>query len=158
MQENLIGLSLQDLTESRGNSTSAEARIFTDLLDQFVFSLLPQSLHHATPFFNDFAGSLIDNIFIPIMEVDLNNDGKGDLKTKIQKLIHQIDKQVEDKIIKSSDFKQIHYTRLNSKYKTPLVLSKLILEHTGFKNIKQMETDLIVPFFVNMPKLFEKFL
>ena len=83
---------------------------------------------------------------------------RSELKTKTQKLIHQIDRQVEDKIIRMDDFKQIHYTRLNSRYRTPLVLSKLILEHTGFKNIKEMKTDLIVPFFVNMPKLFEKFL
>ena len=83
---------------------------------------------------------------------------RSELKTKTQKLIHQIDRQVEDKIIRMDDFKQIHYTRLNSRYRTPLVLSKLILEHTGFKNIKEMKTDLIVPFFVDMPKLFEKFL
>jgi len=83
---------------------------------------------------------------------------RSELKTQIQKLIHQIDRQVEDKIIRMNDFKQIHYTRLNSRYRTPLVLSKLILEHTGFKNIKEMKTDLILPFFVNMPKLFEKFL
>lgn len=109
--------------------------------------------------YDEFTSNNLENqIILHTLKKCLSISRKGDLKTKIQKLIHQIDKQVEDKIIKSSDFKQIHYTRLNSKYKTPLVLSKLILEHTGFKNIKQMETDLIVPFFVNMPKLFEKFL
>jgi len=109
--------------------------------------------------YDEFTSNNLENqIILHTLKKCLSISRKGDLKTKIQKLIHQIDRQVEDKIISSSDFKQIHYTRLNSEYKTPLALSKLILEHTGFKNIKQMETDLIVPFFVNMPKLFEKFL
>ena len=83
---------------------------------------------------------------------------KSDLKTKIQKLIHQIDKQVEHKPINLSHFKQIHYTRLNRNYENPISLSKLILEKIGFMNMKQMETKLIVPFSVYMPGLFEKFL
>ena len=109
--------------------------------------------------YDEFTSNNLENqIILHTLKKCLSISRKGDLKTKIQKLIHQIDRQVEDKIIRASDFKQIHYTGLNSGYKTPLVLSKLILEQTGFKNIKQMETDLIVPFFVNMPKLFEKFL
>lgn len=83
-------------------------------------------------------------------------DGKD--KTDIQKLIHQIDRQVEDKPIPLSDFRRIQFTRLNKNYQIPLELSKLILEKTGMMNIKQLKTQFMVPFIENMPELFEMFL
>ena len=109
--------------------------------------------------YDDFTSNNKENqIILHTLKKCLILSKKSELKTKIQKLIHQIDRQVEDKIIRMDDFKQIHYTRLNSRYRTPLVLSKLILEQTGFKNIKEMKDDAIVPFFVYMPRLFERFL
>lgn len=78
-------------------------------------------------------------------------------KLHIQKLIHQIDSQIEDKQISINDFKKIQYTKLNSRYKKPHELAKLIIKNIGIKNLKYQKTRFIVPFFVPMPKLFEKF-
>ncbi len=79
-------------------------------------------------------------------------------KIRIQKLIHQIDSQIGEKQIVVNDFRKIQYTRLNSRYRKPHDLAKLIIKNIGIKNLKYQKTRFIVPFFVPMPKLFEKFL
>ncbi len=79
-------------------------------------------------------------------------------KIRIQKLIHQIDSQIGDKQISVDNFRKIQYTRLNSRYRKPHDLAKLIIKNIGIKNLKYQKTRFIVPFFVPMPKLFEKFL
>lgn len=79
-------------------------------------------------------------------------------KIRIQKLIHQIDSQIGEKQIIVNDFRKIQYTRLNSRYGKPHDLAKLIIKNIGIKNLKYQKTRFIVPFFVPMPKLFEKFL
>jgi len=79
-------------------------------------------------------------------------------KIFIQKLIRHIDSQVQDKQISVNDFGKIAYTRLNSKYEKPHELAKLIIQNIGFHNLKYQKTRFIVPFFVPMPDLFEKFL
>lgn len=79
-------------------------------------------------------------------------------KIHIQKLIHQIDSQIEDRQISIHDFKKIQYTKLNNRYRSLHELAKLIIKNIGIKNLKYQKTRFIVPFFVPMPKLFEKFL
>jgi len=79
-------------------------------------------------------------------------------KIFIQKLIHQIDSQIEDKLISVDDFRRIAYTRLNSQYQRPHILAKLLIKNIGVQNLKLQKTKFIVPFFVKMPDVFEKFL
>lgn len=109
--------------------------------------------------YDEFTSNNLENqIILHTLKKCLVISKNKDLTTKIQKLIHHMDKQIEDKEIVLSDFNRIHYTRLNKNYENPLVLSKLILEKTGFMNIKQMKTAFIIPFFIEMPDLFEKFI
>lgn len=79
-------------------------------------------------------------------------------KIHIQKLIHQIDYQIEEKQIALNDFRKIQYTKLNNRYRKPHDLAKLIIKNIGIQNLKYQKTRFIVPFFVPMPTLFEKFL
>jgi 5-methylcytosine-specific restriction enzyme subunit McrC len=79
-------------------------------------------------------------------------------KIHIQKLIHQIDSQIEEKQITLNDFRKIQYSKLNSRYRKPHDLAKLIIKNIGIHNLKYQKTRFIVPFFVKMPDLFEKFL
>ena len=109
--------------------------------------------------YDEFTSNNLENqIILNTLKKCLVISKNDDLTTTIQKLIHHMDKQIEDKQITLSDFRKIHYTRLNKNYESPLDLSKLILEKTGFKNIREMKTEFIIPFFIEMPDLFEKFI
>ena len=79
-------------------------------------------------------------------------------KKFIQKLIHQIDSQIDDKRITIQDFRKIAYTRLNNKYAKPHHLAKLIIKNIGMQNLNYQKTKFIVPFFVDMPYVWEHFL
>ena len=79
-------------------------------------------------------------------------------KKVIQKLIHQIDSQIDDKRITIQDFKKIAYTRLNSRYAKPHHLAKLIIKNIGMQNLDYHRTKFIIPFFVPMPFVWEHFL
>lgn len=79
-------------------------------------------------------------------------------KKFIQKLIHQIDSQIDDKRITIQDFRKIAYTRLNVKYAKPHHLAKLIIKNIGMQNINYQRTKFIAPFFVDMPYVWEHFL
>ena len=79
-------------------------------------------------------------------------------KKFIQKLIHQIDSQIDDKRITIHDFRKIVYTRLNVKYEKPHHLAKLILKNIGMQNLNYQKTKFITPFFVDMPYVWEHFL
>lgn len=79
-------------------------------------------------------------------------------KMHIQKLIHQIDFQIEEKQITLNDFRKIQYTKLNNRYRKPHDLARLIIQNIGIQNLKYQKTRFIVPFFVPMPEVFEKFL
>ena len=83
---------------------------------------------------------------------------QSELKTKIEKLIHQIDREIEDEVITLDDFKKIGFTSLNQNYQDPLVLAKLIIANIGMFNLREMKTKFIIPFFVHMPDMYEKFL
>ena len=57
-----------------------------------------------------------------------------------------------------NDFRKIAYTRLNSQYERPHKLAKLIIKNIGLQSFNYQRTKFIVPFFVKMWDLWEKFL
>jgi len=79
-------------------------------------------------------------------------------KSTIQKIIHQLDAEVELKQIGIEDFKKIQYTRLNAHYKKPHDLAKLILKHLGLLDFKKQSASFVVPYFIPMFQVFEDFL
>lgn len=79
-------------------------------------------------------------------------------KKLIQKLIHQIDSQIDDKQITVLDFRKITYTRLNSRYANPHHLAKQIIKNIGMQNLDYQRTKFITPFFIYMPDVWEHFL
>ena len=80
-------------------------------------------------------------------------------KKLIQKLISKFDSQIEvKKRIVVNDFRKIAYTRLNSQYERPHKLAKLIIKNIGLQSFNYQRTKFIVPFFVKMWDLWEKFL
>ena len=83
---------------------------------------------------------------------------QSELKTNIEKLIHQVDREIEDKVITLDDFKKIGFTSLNQNYQDPLALAKLIIANIGMFNLREMKTRFIIPFFIDMPDMYEKFL
>jgi 5-methylcytosine-specific restriction enzyme subunit McrC len=79
-------------------------------------------------------------------------------KKLIQKLIHQIDSQIDDKRITIQDFRKISYTRLNTRYEKPHHLAKIIIKNIGMQNLNYQKTKFIIPFFVKMYDVWEQFL
>ncbi len=80
-----------------------------------------------------------------------------DTKKWVRKLIHRIDKEVEDKHIFKDDFKRISYNRLNKHYQDPHELCKLILDNISMYNLRKQQKKFIVPFFIDMANIFELF-
>ena len=78
-------------------------------------------------------------------------------KKLIQRLIHQIDSQVEYKTVTIEDFREIAYTRLNARYAKPHLLAKLIIKNMGLQNLNYQRTKFIIPFFVRMYDVWELF-
>ena len=80
-----------------------------------------------------------------------------DTKKWARRLIHHIDKEVEDKHIFKDDFKRISYNRLNKHYQDPHELCKLILDNISMYNLRKQQKKFIVPFFIDMANIFELF-
>ena len=80
-----------------------------------------------------------------------------DTKKLVRRLIHHIDKEVEDKHIFKDDFKRISYNRLNKHYQDPHELCKLILDKISMYNLRKQQKKFIVPFFIDMANIFELF-
>ena len=80
-----------------------------------------------------------------------------DTKKWARRLIHHIDKEVEDKHIFKDDFKRISYNRLNKHYQEPHELCKLILDKISMFNLRKQQKKFIVPFFIDMANIFELF-
>ena len=79
-------------------------------------------------------------------------------KSSIKRIIHQMDEEIELKNISQIDFNKIYYTRLNSQYKKPHDLAKLILRELGLFDFKKQSASFVVPYFIPMYKVFEDFL
>ena len=109
--------------------------------------------------YNEFTSNNLENqIILYVLKKCKNLTKFSEQKIRIKKLIHQMDSQITTKDITISDFRKIQYTRLNNKYKNPHDLAKLIIQNIGIKNLRHQKTPTIVPFFIDMSKLFEKFL
>ena len=80
-----------------------------------------------------------------------------DTKKWARRLIHHIDKEVEDKHIFKDDFKRISYNRLNKHYQDPHESCKLILYNISMYNLRKQQKKFIVPFFIDMANIFELF-
>jgi len=70
-----------------------------------------------------------------------------------------LDSQIELKRnVGMEDFRKIVYTRLNTRYKHPHGLAKLIIQNIGFKNFNYQKTKSVAPFFIEMWRVWEGFL
>ena len=78
-------------------------------------------------------------------------------KKLIQKLIHQIDSEIEYRKVTIEDFRKIEYTKINTQYKKPHILAKLIIKNMGLQNLNYQRTKFIIPFFVTMYDVWEQF-
>jgi len=79
------------------------------------------------------------------------------LKKETRKLISQFVGFVDDKQITIDDFDKINYTRLNQHYEQIHDLCKLIISATGISDFYQETKHAVSSFFVDMNKVFEKF-
>jgi len=79
------------------------------------------------------------------------------LKKETRKLISQFVGFVDDRQITIDDFNKINYTRLNQHYEQIHELCKLIISATGISDFYQETKYAVSSFFVDMNKVFEKF-
>ena len=80
------------------------------------------------------------------------------LEEKVGFLLRNL-KNVNTAIVNTSDFQKVSFSPLYKEYKPALILAKAILKRLGlnpFSPIEEViETNLIVPYWINMPLLFE---
>jgi 5-methylcytosine-specific restriction endonuclease McrBC regulatory subunit McrC len=72
-------------------------------------------------------------------------------------LIHEFDMEVDNRNIQKSDFYNLHYDRYNGHYEKIHFICKLIFEQLGVSDMYKHDTSLIFPIFIDMNKLFEKY-
>ena len=109
--------------------------------------------------FDEFTENIVENqILLYTLEKCYHMTSSNHRKSTIKKIIHQMDAEVELKSIGIHDFNKVNYTRLNSQYKKPHDLSKLILRHLGLFDFKKQSASFVVPYFIPMFQVFEDFL
>ena len=109
--------------------------------------------------FDEFTENITENqIILYTLDKCYHLTSNNHRKSTIQKIIHQMDAEVELRLIGMEDFKKVQYTRLNSHYKKPHDLAKLILKHLGLLDFKKQSASFVVPYFIPMYKVFEEFL
>lgn len=109
--------------------------------------------------FDEFTENIIENqIIFYVLSKCYHLTSSYHRKSTIQKIIHQMDAEVELRPIGIEDFKKIQYTRLNSHYKKPHELAKLILRDLGLFDFKKQSASFVVPYFIPMYQVFEDFL
>ncbi len=109
--------------------------------------------------FDEFTENIVENqILLFTLEKCYHMTSSNHRKSTIKKIIHQMDAEVELKQIGIQDFNKVQYTRLNSQYKKPHELSKLILKHLGLFDFKKQSASFVVPYFIPMYQVFEDFL
>jgi len=79
------------------------------------------------------------------------------LRREIRRLTSQFLGFIDDKQIKLDDFSKINYTRLNQHYQQIHELCRLIISATGISDFYQESRHVVSSFFVDMNKVFEKF-
>ncbi len=109
--------------------------------------------------FDEFTENIVENqILLSTLNRCYHMTSSHHRKSTIQKIIHHMDSEVELRRIGIEDFKKVQYTRLNSHYKKPHELAKLILRHLGLFDFKKQSASFIVPYFIPMYQVFEDFL
>ena len=109
--------------------------------------------------FDEFTANIVENqILMFTLDICYHLTSSYHRKSTIKKIIHQMDGEVELRSIGFEDFKKVNYTRLNSHYKKPHILAKLILRHLGLLDFKKQSASFIVPYFIPMFQVFEDFL
>lgn len=109
--------------------------------------------------FDEFTENIIENqIIFYVLSKCYHLTSSYHRKSTIQKIIHQMDAEIELRPIGIEDFKKIQYTRLNSHYKKPHELAKLILRDLGLFDFKKQSASFVVPYFIPMYQVFEDFL
>jgi len=108
---------------------------------------------------DEFTENIVENqILLYTLEKCYHMTSSNHRKSTIKKIIHQMDAEIELKQIGIQDFNKVHYTRLNSQYKKPHELSRLILRHLGLFDFKKQSASFVVPYFIPMYQVFEDFL
>jgi len=109
--------------------------------------------------FDEFTENIVENqILLSTLNRCYHMTSSHHRKSTIQKIIRHMDSEVELRRIGIEDFKKVQYTRLNSHYKKPHELAKLILRHLGLFDFKKQSASFVVPYFIPMYQVFEDFL
>ena len=103
------------------------------------------------------ANTLENQIILFILQKTYHITQNNITKQKIQRLIHEFDMEVDSKIIQKSDFNNLHYDRYNYHYEKIHFICKLIFDQLGVSDFYKHETSFIFPIFIDMNKLFEKY-
>ena len=109
---------------------------------------------------DEFTANIRENqILLFTLDVCQRKTESHSKKIEIQRLIHEIDYEVEMPAPVTSDtFHNLQYTTINQRYKNSLVCCEKILNNFGLVNLKKQNTEFISPFFINMSELFQDFI
>lgn len=108
--------------------------------------------------YDEFSADTLENQIILFILEKAYHITQNDLtKLKIQSLIHEFDMEVDNRNIQKSDFYNLHYDRYNAHYEKIHFICKLIFEQLGVSDIYKHDTSFIFPIFIDMNKLFEKY-
>ena len=129
------------------------------LLKQQILNDLKFNLRFSCEHDEFTANNLENQIVLYTLKFCYRNTRIGNRKIQIQRLIHQMDYDVNVPTYLSVDeFNKISYTRLNQYYEKVHQLCKLLLVHSGVLNLKEQKTEFIFPFFVEMWDVFQCFI
>jgi len=109
---------------------------------------------------DEFSANTLENqILLYTLEYCQRESPAFHQKMKIQRLIHEIDSEVEiPNSITRNEFHQLHYTSINQRYKNALHCCQIILDGFGFESLREQKTEFIHPFFIKMDVLFQDFI
>jgi len=109
---------------------------------------------------DEFTANILENqILLFTLDVCQRKTESHSKKIEIQRLIHEIDYEVEMPAPVTSDtFHNLQYTTINQRYKNSLVCCEKILNNFGLVNLEKQDTEFISPFFINMSELFQDFI
>jgi 5-methylcytosine-specific restriction enzyme subunit McrC len=114
---------------------------------------LPHQRHKFSIEYNEFTeNNLLNQIFYYTTYISMKKTNWQNNKKLLTKLM-LIFEDINLRKISIHDFKRVHFTRLNERFKRPFSLAKIILSTFG-----AVEGEDTVGFFVDMNDLFEKFI
>jgi len=127
------------------------------LLQQQVLNVIKNKPIFACEFDELEYNNLENQILMFCLNRSYNLTNSDSLRKEIRRLIHQFSGLVDEKYITIDDFDKINYTRLNNHYKKIHELCKLIISSTGIADFYLEKKHFVSSFFVDMNKVFEKF-